>query len=60
MEGQVRTQKESNQVRGTHFLETTEGGKSQDTERKQPSEGHPQPKDHRRRDKSGHRKKLTK
>jgi len=33
-EGQVRTQKESDQARDTHFLETAEGGTSQDTERK--------------------------
>ena len=32
-EGQVRTQKESNQPRPTHFLETGQGGKSQNTER---------------------------
>ena len=32
-EGQVRTWKESNQASVTHFLETTEGETSQDTER---------------------------
>jgi len=32
--GKVKRQKESDQVGGTHFLETTEGGTSQDTERK--------------------------
>ena len=33
-EGQVRTRKESDQARHTHFLEMAEGGTSQDTERK--------------------------
>ena len=42
-EGQVRTWKESNQARGTHSLETAEGGTSQDMERKQPSKGHSLP-----------------
>ena len=32
-EGQVRTQRETDRARGTHFLETTSGGTSQDTER---------------------------
>ena len=58
-EGQVRTQKESDQARGTHILETTEGGTSQDMERKQLSKGHSHPGDHRRRDKSACRKKVT-
>ena len=39
-EGQVRTWKESKQVRGTHSLETTEGGTCQDMQRKQLSKGH--------------------
>ena len=34
-EGKVRTQKESDGVRGTHPLETAEGGTIQDEERKQ-------------------------
>ena len=38
-EGQVRTWKESDYVRGTHRLETTEGGTSQDAKRKQLREG---------------------
>ena len=38
-EGLVRTQKESNQARGTHFLESTEGGTYQDIGRKQSSNG---------------------
>ena len=54
------TWKEINSVRSTHFLETTEGGTSQDMERKQLSKGHSLPGDHRGRDKSGHRKKVTK
>ena len=33
-EGLVRTQKESDQARQTHCLETTEGGTCQNTERK--------------------------
>jgi len=32
--GQIKTQKESDQVRGTHFLETTEGEISQNMEGK--------------------------
>jgi len=59
-EGQIRTQKETDQARGTHRLEITERGTSQDMERNQPSEGHPLPGDSRRRDKSGHRNKPTK
>src|SRR6267142_680506 len=39
-DGQVRTQKESNQERGTHILESADGQTSQDMERIQPSEGH--------------------
>ena len=58
-EGHVRTQKETNQPRGTHKLETTEGGTCQDTERNQPTKGHSPPGDHRGRDMSGHRKKRV-
>jgi len=58
--GQVRTQKESNQARGTYKLEITEGGTSQDMERMQPSQEHSLPGDHRGRGKSGHGKKVTK
>jgi len=36
---QVRTQKESDQARGTHQLKSTDGQTSQDTERIQPSKG---------------------
>ena len=42
------------------MLETTEGGTSQDTEEKQVSKGHSLSRDHRERDKSGHRRKATK
>jgi len=59
-EGQVRTRKESDQARHTHFLETAEGGTSQDTETKQPSKVHSQTGDGRGRDKSGHGNKATK
>ena len=59
-EVQVRAQKGSNQTRNTHKLETTEGGTSQDMERKQPSKGHLLSGDHRGRDKSGYGKKVTK
>jgi len=54
------TWKEGNQARGTHLLETTEGGTSQDIERKQPSKGHSHSGDHIRKGKSGHGKKATK
>ena len=59
-EGQVRTRKESNQARHTHRLEMAEGGTSQDTETKRPSNVHSLPGDGRGRDKSGHRNKATK
>ena len=36
----VRTHRESNRARGTHFLETASGGTRQDRERIIPSEGH--------------------
>jgi len=36
-------------MRSTHSLETTEGGTSQDMERKQLSKGYSLPKDHRGR-----------
>ena len=45
--GQVRTWKVNDQARDTYFLETTEGGPSQDMERKQPSKGHSLSRDHR-------------
>jgi len=58
-EGHVRIQKETKQARGTHFLETTEEGTCQGTERDQASKGHLLPGDHRGRDISGHRKKPS-
>ena len=58
-EGQVRTQKESYRARGTHQLETTSGGISQDTERIRPSKGHSHPRDDIGRDKSEHRMRPT-
>jgi len=58
-EGQVRTWKETDQARGTHFLETRERGTSQDTERNQPSKGHSLPGGGRGRDKSEHGKNVT-
>jgi hypothetical protein len=36
----VRTLKESQQLKGTHFLLSTEGETSEDTERKPATEGH--------------------
>jgi hypothetical protein len=39
MEGLIRTQKQSERMRGTHFLESTDGGASQDTETIQASDG---------------------
>ena len=39
IEGQVRTRREQDTVRGTYNLETAEEGKNQDTERKQASQG---------------------
>jgi hypothetical protein len=39
----MRTQKESEQARGTHVLESAEGWTSEDTERNRASEGHSRP-----------------
>src|SRR6267142_2391385 len=58
-DGQVRTQKESDRARGTHFLESADGRTSQDMERIQPSKGHSLPGEHRQTDKSGHGKNRT-
>ena len=57
--GHIRTEKESDQARGAHILETTEGGTSQNMEREQLSKGHTQTGDQRGRDKSEHKKKAT-
>ena len=59
-EGHISTQKESDSAMVTNFLETTEGGTSQDMERNQLSKGHSLTGDHRGRDKSGHGKKEIK
>jgi len=57
--GLLRTQKTTDRARSTHFLGNTEGGTCQDSERKEPSKGHSQTRDHRGRDLSGHGKKPT-
>jgi hypothetical protein len=49
--GQMKTQKESKQARGTHGLESTEGGTYEDTERKGAREGHLPPTECRGMDK---------
>ena len=49
-EGLVRTRKEADRARGTHILETAEGGTGQNTERNQPSEAHSHTEDRRGRD----------
>jgi len=58
MDKQVRTQKESEQARGTHFLESTDGWTSQDTKGILVSKGHSLPRDCR--DKLGHRRNPSK
>ena len=58
-EGFVRTWKESDQARHTHFLETAEGGICQDTEGKRLSKAHSLSGDRRGRDLSENRKKAT-
>ena len=58
-EGLVRTQKDTDRPRHTHFLEMVEGGTCQGAERNQPSEAHSLSGDGRGRDLSGHRKKPT-
>ena len=58
-EGLVRTRKETDQPRHTHFLETASGGTCQDTGKNQPSEAHSHPGDGIGRDLSGHGKKPT-
>src|SRR6267142_1397843 len=59
MDRQVRTWKESNRVRGTHILESTDGQTSQDMVRIQQSEVYSQTGECRWTDKSGQRKLLT-
>ena len=58
-EVQIRTWKESDRPRPTHFLETEQGGTSQDTEIIRPTEAHSRPGDRTGRDKSGHGKNPT-
>ena len=55
-EGFVRTGKEKDRARRTHYLETADGGTCQDTERNRPSKAHSQTGDGRGTDLSGHRK----
>ena len=55
--GQVRTWKETDQARGTHFLETALRGTNQNTKRNRPSKGYSLSRGHIGRDKSGHGKK---
>ena len=59
-EGIVRTQKETNQARSTRFLDTAEEGACQVTERNRLSDAHSQTGDSKRKDLSGHGKKLAK
>jgi len=59
MDRQVRTQKQSKQARGTHFLESANGQTSQDTETIQASKGHSQTGECRWADKLGHRNNLS-
>jgi len=54
-ERQVRTQKQTEQARGTHHLEIAKGGTSDDTEANQASEGHSLPRESRTRNRLGHR-----
>src|SRR6267142_118500 len=54
MDGQVRTWKESERARGTHFLESTDRQTSQDTEGIRASEGNSLPGERRWTEESGH------
>ena len=54
----VRTQRECDRERGTHFLVTTEGGTCQDMGRKRPSNGHPLARERRGKGKSGNGKDM--
>jgi hypothetical protein len=53
MEGQVRTPRETERARVTHFLSSADTETSQDTKRKLESEGHSLPVEPRQRDRSG-------
>ena len=59
MEGLVRTRKEIDRARHTHFLEAAEGGICQDMERNRPTEAYSPTEGSRGRDLSGHRRKST-
>jgi hypothetical protein len=59
LEGRVRIPKESDRKMVTHQLETTGRGTSEDAEKRQQREGHPQTGDRRGRYKSRHGKKQT-
>jgi len=58
-EGPVRTRKETDRARCTHFLQTAEGGTCHDKKGKRLSEVHSLPGDNRGRDMSGHERKVT-
>ena len=58
-EGHVRTHKETDRPKRTHFLETAEGGTCQDTQGNQLTEAHSRPGDGRGRHLSGHTRKPT-
>ena len=58
-EGRVRTLKETNRARHTHYLETAEGGTCHDTATNRASKAHSRPGDGRGRDLSGHGRKPT-
>ena len=53
-EGLVRTQKETDQARGTHKLETVEGGTFQDKGKNRRSQGYSLPGKHKDKFRSGH------
>ena len=55
----VRTRKEIDQARHTHFLETAKGGACHETERNRLIDGHSLSGDDRRGNLSGHEKKST-
>jgi hypothetical protein len=57
-ENHVRIQKQTERLRDTHTLVSTEGRTSQDAETNQASEGHSLPGEHRARDTSGHERRL--
>ena len=59
MEKERSEDTESEQMRGTHKLESADGQTSQDTEGIQVSKGHSHPGERRWMDKSGHRRNLS-